>query len=205
MCQDWFHDFCIQKEYITPLPLDDDTDYVCRNCVKKYQFFISKYGHLKHTEVAPILPENAGETAAVTNEVKTDTSEAASETGQLACLIEGKSNGEVEDIFFVPEWREKLCRCKRCMSMYTYACIPWIVEEDPESEEEDDGDEEYEHVGLEGQQLPALRLVEQMHVQHGMTELGTKLSSYFQTLTNGNPDRVIDKRVSQRTLDALLI
>jgi hypothetical protein len=189
-CQDWYHDFCIKKEYEPDLPTDEDgTEYICRDCTKKYRFFLTKYPGLQYTpakaesDQVGILPDPTVSTGDV----------ALTPT----CHVEGVEEGPVKDLFMVAGWKDQICRCKRCLATYTYAGVPWLVEE------KKDPIEEVEHPYAEetGEApAPKLDFVQQMEVHHGMNTLKDKLSTFLQTLVRDSPDRVIEKRVSRTLL-----
>jgi len=50
MCQDWFHDTCILKDYSYNIPEEPDTDFICKDCIFKYQSFLGKYHTLEYIE-----------------------------------------------------------------------------------------------------------------------------------------------------------
>lgn len=187
MCQDWFHDFCIKKEFTEALPIEEDTEYVCRNCTKRYRFFITKYPHLKwNATKSDTVPAQAEDKAINVTEASTD---------EERCLVEGTPEGQVEDLFLAVDWKDKLCRCQRCMATYLYAGVTWIVEKENKELEENEEEGDPETRPEEGGQLPTLDFSQQMQIHHGMNELGSKLKDYLASLTQGDASRVIEKRV----------
>lgn len=195
MCQDWFHDHCIIKsiadtntninntneleEKKLAIYVEEPTDYVCKDCVLKYKFFITKYPHL--------IYQPKSET-----KIDVEANDATENFQSTACLIEGKPEGRVENIFFNFGWKGHLCRCKRCLDTYTYAGIPWIAEEEHEASEE--SQEEHKDP-IKEEEGPVLDFVQQMQVHQGMSDLSNKLTAYLKGLTERDPNKVIAKRV----------
>lgn len=93
VCQDWFHDTCIQKEYNKPIPTKGDNDYVCRTCVERYRIIFTKYPHLEYkgttknetikTEITTTSIEATGTISITTTSTTTASSTTSTTTTSL--------------------------------------------------------------------------------------------------------------------------
>jgi len=115
LCQDWFHDTCILKDYPYKIPEEPDNDFVCKDCMLKYQSFLGKYPQLEYIEQDNEDNENKTE-----EEKPTIPSE--------ECLISTKKETcRSGNYFFRSGWRESLCRCAKCMKMYQLIGVSYLL------------------------------------------------------------------------------
>jgi E3 ubiquitin-protein ligase UBR7 len=128
MCQDWFHDTCILKDYPYQIPEEQDTDFICKDCIHKYQGFLGKYKQLEHIEVE----DNNSKDESI---VKTENEQKDNNIRENDnCLIASKEIGHIRNYFFKGGWREKLCRCPRCLKMYDLVSVNYLINNDEEKE-----------------------------------------------------------------------
>jgi len=127
MCQDWFHDTCILKDYPYNIPEEPDTDFICKDCIFKYQSFLGKYHTLEYIERDD-------------EEEKTPEPKIHQETKEkqpiepIECLISKESSTNVlrtgVSYFFRPGWRECLCRCRKCLNMYQLINMNYLIQDE---------------------------------------------------------------------------
>jgi len=137
MCQDWFHDTCILKDFPhNTIPEEPDTDFICKDCISKYQSFLGKYKDFEYIELDESEEAEKTEPKSIPQvpEVKLQI-----EQQQNECLISNVSSTNIlraGNYFFRPGWREKLCRCRKCLNMYQLIDVNYLIkaeEKIPES------------------------------------------------------------------------
>eukprot|EP01122_Echinamoeba_exundans_P005056 TRINITY_DN15236_c0_g1_i1.p1 TRINITY_DN15236_c0_g1~~TRINITY_DN15236_c0_g1_i1.p1 ORF type:complete len:441 (-),score=86.53 TRINITY_DN15236_c0_g1_i1:37-1359(-) len=146
LCQDWYHQQCIETETGTPIPVDEDEDdenaggegdnnksdseeqgsssqFVCRNCVHKFSF-LQKYAEL-------IYVKRAKDSPPLINSLIDSTS----------CHIQRKEATIKGSVFFRRGWKNLVCRCTSCSELYTAMRIDKVLAEDFPSDDDEDGEE----------------------------------------------------------------
>lgn len=95
-CFDWYHDHCIKEEYKAVIPCDDDdeSEYVCRTCMKKFEF-LKMYPYLLY-----------------------DAKESSKPLDSDICLLKSTTSTIPGDAFFKKGWVVQLCQCNDCKTNY---------------------------------------------------------------------------------------
>uniref|UniRef100_A0A6B2L6D1 UBR-type domain-containing protein n=1 Tax=Arcella intermedia TaxID=1963864 RepID=A0A6B2L6D1_9EUKA len=228
MCQDWFHEECIKKDYPHhDLPLDEGNDFVCKGCVDSYGVFLKKYSHLEclpdnsnqkkesdtqqtntqtpktetplpdtplpetplpeipKTEITkpetqipetPKLEQKKIDNSTEEAEVKKEDTKTAGND----CFLANRVSGRGGNIFFVKGWRNHLCRCTKCLKMYTLVGTDYLLNE-PEKEDEDSVSEEHkENERLDmNAGVPEINPTVQREIATGMMEFKQELVEFL--------------------------
>ena len=113
ICEDWFH-----EEHLKTTASDDEecfVDLICDSCVEEHPFLLQY--------------------------AKTDVPEAKADG---SCKIQETSDSKNAVALFLKQgWREKLCRCEKCLTMYIVQKVPYLIDDQ-------DSLEYYEAKGKQG-------------------------------------------------------
>jgi len=122
MCQDWYHDTCILKNYPYNIPEEPDTDFICKDCILKYHSFLGKYSHLEYID--------KDETENPVNITIQEKPVSQNYLEKEECCIASKESGRIGNFFFSPGWRDHLCRCSRCITMYQLINVSYLIQDE---------------------------------------------------------------------------
>jgi len=146
MCQDWFHDTCILKEYPHPvIPYEGDNDFICKDCMFKYSGFLVKYPQLEYTQGVNKVDDPTERKEKVYEEHNTGNvvpDNNTAQPGQPLCLIQDAAQGRIGNIFLKLGWRKHLCRCPRCIKMYHLIGTDFLLKEENDYSEDEENDED---------------------------------------------------------------
>jgi E3 ubiquitin-protein ligase UBR7 len=132
MCQDWFHDTCILKDYPHTIPDEPDTDFICKDCISKFQSFLGKYKNLEYIEPEEEKTDKTEQTINILEPLEKHPKE------QNDCLISKESStnfSRAGNYFFRPGWRENLCRCRKCLNMYQLINVNYLIQDEEKTPE----------------------------------------------------------------------
>lgn len=188
LCQDWFHDDCLKKEDII-FDISDESEFVCLQCVRKYSFILTKYPQLEFKPDPTIEEEKELQQKIINRE---------------ACLISGIEIGVIKSRFFVPLWRNQLCRCDTCGKKYQYVGFDKLIKEDEEELDfEDVGTAADKQVAIgmdldNKSKLTMLYNSTDLETQHKflgrLQDLKEKFGNFLLGYQQKEPDRPVSKR-----------
>jgi len=195
MCQDWFHELCIIKEYPYTVPKEGENDFVCKDCMGNYSAFLAKYPALEYiqgvTDKIDVKNDTAKEQGSA-EQVNIENTENKEQKGEepTACTIQNREMSRIGNIFFQSGWREKLCRCSRCLKMYSLIGMEYLLKEQENDDEEEEADEA--KTLPQEQQTPAgglgaldsLNPTAQREIVTGMMEFKQGLVEFLQPFLN---------------------
>jgi len=180
MCQDWFHELCILKEYPYTVPHEGGNDFVCKDCMENYSAFLAKYHTLEYIQG---VTDKIDDISKGLEEVKTEIKEGQE---SIVCTIQNQVMGRIGNIFLKSGWREKLCRCPRCLKMYSLVGVEYLLkEQDVHDEEEEDTTLPHQEQDLTSpDSLASLNPTAQREIATGMMEFKQELIEFLQPFLN---------------------
>lgn len=187
VCEDWYHTRHLGG---TVPSADDYSEMICSVCVTKNDFLLS-YAGCTVTNMKEIEDQEKDvDIETSSKRVKLSTDLPANDLGppnsENTCL---RSNVLVttdkKAMFFSEGWREKLCKCVRCMVLYSQAKVEFLLDlEDRAQYYEEQGKfkanktSQYEN-GLRA--LSSLGHVQQIDAITEYNKMTVKLKEYLQT------------------------
>jgi len=130
MCEDWYHGRHLGLED-GPLKGCDFSEMICVGCCGKYKF-LSKYKGLCMNEKSS-QKDGAGDSTSPQNnevvDVTTVMKDGAGDTTNVKkCLLKSRPDGKEGTMFLSENWRDQLCRCEECLSMYKQLDVAFIID-----------------------------------------------------------------------------
>ncbi|KAL6501764.1 hypothetical protein OROGR_026897 [Orobanche gracilis] len=138
ICEDWFHEEHIGLESSDKIPRDEGgeplyEDFLCQGCVVLCSFLTY------YPQIMLASDISSCEKGKAVLEIKPDIevnecSEATNSTAECIIQIDLAGNPPTTDegkpMFLMKNWRESLCRCKKCSDFYSQKGIGFIVDKE---------------------------------------------------------------------------
>lgn len=182
----------------------NDEDYeemVCQTCMESNSFLWNYQGYIalksveKATKSESEEPETSVDALNVSSEAtekktdQTSTSECFLANQRLKNKDLGKEKKMDQSCCFLNGWREALCKCSECMSMYKKNNVEFLLRVNDtikyyEAQGKDTQQTELEENKLIDDQLSKLNRVSRVEFLHGVNDFKTELSDFLRSFAN---------------------
>jgi len=200
VCEDWFHLNHLTGNEKFPSNEEDFEEMICQTCMHSNSFLWQYQGYIALKSIEKDAnklnvnePDTSVDALNVSSEAKSDQSMATSECFLANQRLKNKDlnleNKAEQACCFLNGWREALCKCNECMSMYKKRNIEYLLRINDtikyyEAQGKDTQQTEQDENKLIDNQLSKLNRVSRVEFLHGVNDFKTELSDFLRSFAN---------------------